>query len=48
MTWKGLSQENAHILLPRIKDTLLQYLQFQGLDDVIDDVTFSPIFYLDV
>ena len=48
LKWKGISQENARTLFPRIKDALLQYLQFQGLDDVVDNVSFSTNSYLDV
>ena len=48
LKWKGISQDNARILFPRIKDALLYYLQFQGLDDVVDIVSFSTNSYLDV
>ncbi len=48
LKWKGISQDNTRILFPRIKDALLYYLQFQGLDDVVDIVSFSTNSYLDV
>ena len=48
LKWKGISQDNTRILFPRIKDALLYYLQFQGLDDVVDIVSFSTYSYLDV
>ena len=48
LKWKGISQDNTRILFPRIKDALLYYLQFQGLDDVVDIVSFSTNSNLDV
>ena len=48
LKWKGISQDNTRILFPRIKDALLYYLQLQGLDDVVDIVSFSTNSYLDV
>ena len=48
LKWKGISQDNTRILFPRIKDALLYYLQFQGLDDVVDIVSFSTNSHLDV
>lgn len=38
MIWKGISHENACTLIPRIKEVLLRYMEFQCLEDVLDIV----------